>query len=76
MLCNLWTYNEKESIPLWKMYAGKEMHSVRISMEKDMFKKVRVFSGNYKGVNILAHKDGGLTELLACFLLIVRIHKT
>jgi len=58
-----WTYNEKESIPLWKMYAGKEMHGVRISMEKDMFKKVRVFSGNYKGVNILAHEDGGLTIL-------------
>ena len=48
MLCNLWTYNEKESIPLWKMYAGKEMHSVRISMEKDMFKKSEFFQGIIK----------------------------
>ena len=45
------------------MYAGKEMHGIRISMEKDMFKKSRVFSGNYKGVNVLTPNEGYLTIL-------------
>ena len=29
-----WTDSEEESIPLWKMYAGKEMHGIRISLEE------------------------------------------
>lgn len=32
-----WTEEEEESIPLWNMYAGKEM-GVRISLPEDMFK--------------------------------------
>lgn len=32
-----WTEDEEESIPLWNMYAGKEM-GVRISLPEDMFK--------------------------------------
>ena len=32
-----WTEDEEESIPLWNMYAGKEM-GVRISLPQDMFK--------------------------------------
>jgi len=27
-----WTDSEEESIPLWKMYAGKEMHGIRIEL--------------------------------------------
>lgn len=32
-----WTENDEESIPLWNMYAGKEM-GVRVSLPEDMFK--------------------------------------
>jgi hypothetical protein len=34
-----WTYEGEESIPLWKMYAGKEMNGIRVSLEHDMFNR-------------------------------------
>lgn len=38
MFVSCWTYSEKESIPLWKMYTPSTK-GVRISLEKEMFKK-------------------------------------
>ena len=39
-----WTEDEEESIPLWNMYAGKEM-GVRISLPQDMFKDYSFLDG-------------------------------
>lgn len=38
MFVSCWTYNENESIPLWRMYTPTTK-GVRISLDKDMFKK-------------------------------------
>ena len=38
MFVSCWTYNENESIPLWRMYTPTT-RGVRISLDKDMFKK-------------------------------------
>lgn len=38
-----WTEDEEESIPLWNMYAGKDM-GVRISLPQDMFKDFSMLS--------------------------------
>ena len=45
-----WTEENEESIPLWNMYAGKEM-GVRISLPKDMFKDY-LFLDEFSGLNI------------------------
>lgn len=39
-----WTEDEEESIPLWNMYAGKEM-GVRISLPQDMFRDYSFLDG-------------------------------
>lgn len=39
-----WTEDEEESIPLWNMYAGKEM-GVRISLPQDMFQDYSILDG-------------------------------
>lgn len=39
-----WTEEEEESIPLWNMYAGKEM-GVRISLPQDMFQDYSFLDG-------------------------------
>lgn len=46
-----WTENQDESIPLWKMYSG-DSYGVRISLDKDMFKKYVVESGTYNGIPV------------------------
>jgi len=48
-----WSDNKEESIPLWKMYAGKDMNGVRITLDSDMFLKYPIESGNYHGINII-----------------------
>lgn len=52
-----WTCQSEESIPLWKMYAGKDMHGVRLTFKnQDIFKKYAINSGVYRGVEIRANK--------------------
>ena len=46
-----WTENPEESIPLWKMYSG-DSYGVRISLDKDMFKKYHISSGTYNGISV------------------------
>ena len=45
-----WTEDEEESIPLWNMYAGKEM-GVRISLPQDMFQDYSFLDG-FCGFNV------------------------
>ena len=45
-----WTEDEEESIPLWNMYAGKDM-GVRISLPQDMFKDYSFIDG-LSGLNV------------------------
>lgn len=45
-----WTEEQEESIPLWNMYAGKEM-GVRISLPQDMFKDYSFLDG-FCGFNV------------------------
>lgn len=54
-----WTENPEESIPLWKMYS-KNSYGVRISLDKDMFKKYVVKSGTYNGIPVI----GSIESLL------------
>lgn len=54
-----WTENPEESIPLWKMYSG-DSYGVRISLDKDMFKKYIVESGTYNGIPVI----GSIESLL------------
>lgn len=51
-----WTHQTEENIPLWKMYAGKEMKGVRITLDSDMFHKYPVHSGSYYGIDILSQE--------------------
>lgn len=51
-----WTENPEESIPLWKMYSG-DSYGVRISLEKDMFKKYVIKSGIYNGLPVIGCVD-------------------
>ncbi|MCD4736799.1 MAG: DUF2971 domain-containing protein, partial [Bacteroidales bacterium] len=41
-----WTYEDEESIPLWKMYT-QNMRGVRISLPIDMFEKKLIKAGEY-----------------------------
>lgn len=52
-----WTDSEEESIPLWKMYAGKEMHGIRISLDSDMFLKYHIPSGRFYGVDVYSKNE-------------------
>lgn len=45
-----WTEENKENIPLWNMYAGKET-GVRISLPQDMFKDYSFIDG-FSGMNV------------------------
>lgn len=54
-----WTENPEESIPLWKMYS-RDSYGVRISLDKDMFKKYVVKSGTYNGIPVI----GSIESLL------------
>lgn len=57
-----WTHQAEESIPLWKMYAGKEMKGVRITLDSDLFYKYPVNSGSYYGIDIISRE--GETSIL------------
>lgn len=47
-----WTKNKEESIPLWKMYTGRDMKGVRITMDVDMFRKYNLPSGEFSGFHV------------------------
>lgn len=57
-----WTHEAEESIPLWKMYAGKEMKGVRITLDSDLFYKYPVNSGSYYGIDIIS-REGEMSIL-------------
>lgn len=52
-----WTNGEEESIPLWKIYTGKDMKGVKISLDHDMFKKYLIKKGRYPGIEVLDEGD-------------------
>jgi hypothetical protein len=53
-----WTSQKEENIPLWKMYAGRDMHGVRISLDSNMFKKYVIYERLFRGVEVKASKNG------------------
>lgn len=52
MFVSCWTYSEKESIPLWKMYTPSS-GGVRITLQKDMFKSFKISKEDIETYHIL-----------------------
>lgn len=63
MFVSCWTFNEKESIPLWRMYTPSTK-GVRISLGKDMFKKFPISNEDIIKYHITNVGNDQLTSII------------